>query len=142
MRLLALAVVLILAGCGGSAATPTASEAPASSPPIPSIEPSAAIGNARMCEAFDIVNNDISPAYESFTSDPIDASFAGLAIVTAGADIKDLAEGVEPPELAEDIEEMGQLFQDEGAMVGEGDTSSTAATSFYLEMVERYGSEC
>ena len=146
MRLIILATVLT--ACGGTSSTSAESigETPATSMSAsPSASASPAAGIERLCEAFDIVNREISPAYTELSESDMDAialGMAGLTIVTAGADIEELAEGVAPENLADSIREMGQRYQEEGEAVQDGDLSSMRATDFYLDLVEEYGGEC
>jgi len=131
------AVLIVLVACS-PAATPTP-EAPT---PEPSVQ--AAAGIERLCQAFDIVNDEISEAYEELAGDTsfVGLATASLAIVTAGANIQELAEGVEPEELAEAIRTMGQHYIDEADRVSDGDLTDTTAVTYYLDLVEEYGSQC
>jgi len=144
MRLLTGSLLLaMVAGCSVPATTPAPEPTPAVTTPAASA--SSAAGIERLCEAFDIVQGEVSTAYDELATGPGDdvaLSLAGLAILTAGADIEALADGVERVQLAAAIREMGRRYQDEGEAVADGNLGGMAATSYYLDLLERYGQEC
>ncbi len=105
----ALLAMVMLAGCGGSAAT--AVETASQEPTAPTVTRSEA-----MCVAFEIVADRIRPALATARGDALEASFAGLQIVIAGADIVDLAER-ESGLVADDLRALGEAYMDEGAAV-------------------------
>lgn len=144
MRLIILLGAVVFVACDA----PTSSSEPPRSPPSTAAvsETASAIpvaGVERLCEAFDIVEDVISPTYASWT----DMSVAGLAVAAAGADIEELAEGVESIQINSAIRTLGQRFQDEGARMQEGDPTGAEATvdtamAYYLELQDQYGSDC
>lgn len=139
MRQTALLAAMLLAACSA----PAGSAQPASPTAVP--EPTGAVdaaGVQRLCDALDIVSDDISLAYTDMRDDPVARSLVGLAVVTAGSDIEDLADGVDSSQIASDIQTLGQRFQEEGDSVQEGHLGGGEAMAYYLELVERYGSHC
>ena len=145
--LLPVALGVLLAGCGTSVqetSFATIGEELPSQTPSPSPTPEPVSGLLRVCEAFDIVTSEISPAYEAIAADTSDLNvqLQGLAIMVAGSEIADLADGVSEPEFMEVLERMGEGFIAEGERVTEGDVGSVDATSYYLDQVVEYGQEC
>lgn len=142
MRTLIAAVLLVLAlaACGG----PAASETPSMAGPPSSTPAASAAGLERMCAAFDIVQQQISPAYDDIAAaqSELDISLAGLAIMSAGSDIVDLADGVQPDQLAAELRFLGERYITEGEAVSDGDATNTAGTIYYLELLERHGQDC
>lgn len=149
MRLIPPCVVLIvlLAACGGTVQetmfATIGEELPASTEPV-SPTPSPVAGLDRLCEAFDIVTGEISPAYEAIADDTSDMNVQtqALAIMLAGSEIAGLAEGVTEPDFVQILERMGEGFIAEGERVSEGDLGSSEAISYYLDQVVEYGQEC
>jgi hypothetical protein len=107
---------LLLAACGGTTEESTFATV---GDELDSTTPLPVSGLERLCEAFSIVNTDVSPAYDSVAADPSDGNvqIQGLAIMVAGSDIADLAEGVTEPGFVEILERMGEEYIAEGEKV-------------------------
>lgn len=71
----------------------------------------------------------------------------GRTMAAAGADIEDLAIGVEAIPMSSALRTLGQRFQEDGARVQQGDLApledtTDSTTVYYLELLDQYGSEC
>lgn len=132
----AVLATVALAACGTTESTTFSSigeELPAPSAttePTPIPTPSTAI-----CDAFNVVNDVISPAFTSLAEGVADTEQLASTIEAAAASIEDLAEEEPNPEVAEQIAEMAERYANEANSVRRGDLGSLEATDYYLDLV-------
>ena len=146
---IAFAVTLALAGCGGTAASPSASAASAGSAPASEAAPTVSQGlsaDARgaVCETFRIVEEEIRPSYDQgFEAEtPEDFAELGAVVSAGGIAIAALADDVSDPTVAEMIRTIGDAYEAEGAQVAAREQVDATAADALTDLVIAYGDAC
>jgi hypothetical protein len=66
----------------------------------------------------------------------------GLAIMTAGADIANLADQTGDAEVARHLRELGEAYVVEGSAVNEANMGDSSGQTIYLALLDQYGQDC
>lgn len=132
----AVAVVSLLVGCGSTASTTFRSAgdelvAPSRSA-SPTIEPTP---GTVICDAFDVVNDVISPAYSSLAEGIADEEQLASTIEAAAAAIDELAEDEPNGEVADQIVEMADRYRSSADTIRRDGAGGQDAIDYYLDLV-------